>query len=349
MNIIKQKIGVVDHENIYAYTLENNHGMKLTCINFGCIVTEILAPDSVGKFENVVLGFQTIDEYIQHKTYFGAIVGRVAGRIKGAQFELDGNKYTLPANEGKNHLHGGIKGFHERIWQAETIELQDAVGVEFSYVCKDGEEGYPGNVNLTVTYLLTNENQWIVKITGISDKKTLLNMTNHTYFNLSGNVKSDILNHELILKSNHFLQLNEELLPTGKKLDVEGTVFDFRNGRKLRDGTISQHPQNILVGKGYDHPFILSEQFNQEIILMEHNSGRKLIVETNQPCVVLYTGNQMEGNFFLKEGVQARKYLGVCLETQGFPDAIHHPHFPSIVLEPNDIYNAITIYKFDVE
>lgn len=349
MKIAAREFGVVGDKKIFAFTLENDHGMKMTCLNFGCIVTQIFTPNVKGELENVVLGFKSVDEYIQHQNYFGAVIGRVAGRIKGSQFELDGILYTLPTNEGVNHLHGGEYGLHRRIWQAKTFEQDEAVGIEFSYLSKDGEEGYPGNVNIKVVYLLTNDNRWIQKFIGATDKKTLLNMTNHTYFNLSGNGKNDILDHELTLKSNQFLQLNNELLPTGKFIDVEATPFDFRKGRKLREGVESLHPQNVLVGNGFDHPFILSENQNQEIVLKDKESGRKLIIETNQPCVILYTGNSLPENYTIQEGVQSRKFLGVCLETQGLPDAIHHPHFPSVVLEPNKIYEAVTSYHFDIE
>ena len=349
MNITTKEFGIVDEEKVYLFTLENNRGMKLSCSNFGCVVTEILAPDRNGIFENVVLGFNNVDQYIQHKTYFGAVVGRVAGRIKDAEFELDGKQYILPKTEGNNHIHGGVKGLHERVWLAEPIEQKNAVGMKFTYFSKNGEEGYPGNVELTVTYLLTNDNQWIFTCHATTDQKTILNVTNHSYFNLTGQVKDDILNHELTLKCDRFLELDKELLPTGNIINVENTVFDFRQGRKIIDGVHSNHPQNILVGNGYDHPFIFTENHNREIFLKESVSGRTLTVETNQPCVVLYSSNQLQGDFTIQEGVQARKYLGLCLETQGLPDAIHHPHFPSIVLDKGETYELKTVYSFGVE
>lgn len=349
MKITKQKFGEVGHEPVYAYTLENDRGMRLTCLNLGCTVTEILAPDRDGNLENVVLGFDRVEDYLRRKTYFGAIIGRIAGRIRGAEFALDGKTYTLPANEGNNHLHGGIRGFHERIWEAKPVEEKDAVGVEFTYLSKDGEEGYPGNLQVRAVYWLTNENRWIQKITAKTDKKTIVNLTNHSYFNLSGNGKDLILDHELTLKSDRFLELDEELLPTGKKLEVEGTPFDFRKGRKIFDGTVSRHPQNLLAGNGYDHPFLLSENLNQEIVLRHRESGRKLTVETNQPCVVVYTSNALGEDFAIQGGVPSRKYLGICLETQGLPDAVHHSDFPPVVLEPDGRYEALTTYTFSTE
>ncbi|WAA09271.1 aldose epimerase family protein [Fervidibacillus albus] len=343
-----EKYGVYNGEPIYSYSLENDNGMKLTCLNFGCIVTDIFVPDRTGKFENVVLSFQNIDEYIRHQTYFGAIIGRVAGRIKNAEFTLDEKKYLLYANEGKNHLHGGKDGFHEKIWSARTFQGRDEIGVEFSYLSVDGEGGYPGNVHVQVVYTLTNDNKWHVQISGTTDQKTLLNMTNHTYFNLSGNGKTDILNHRLTMKSDKFLELDKNLLPTGNVLNVEGTVFDFRQGRKIRDGIHSSHPQNVIVGHGYDHPFLLSER-EEAIVLVEETNGRKLTIETNQPAVILYTGNSLAEGYRIKEGIFSKKYLGLCLETQSFPDAVHHAHFPSIVLHPGQRYQSETTYIFDVE
>lgn len=349
MDIRKREFGLVDGEKVYAYTLENDHGMKLSCSNLGCLVTEISVPNKKGRFENVVLGFTSADEYIKNKTYFGALIGRVAGRIANAEFEMDGKSYTLPKNEGQNHLHGGIKGLHERIWTAEPISKKDAIGIQFSYISEDGEEGYPGNVYLKVTYVLNNDNQWIFTCEGRTDQKTLLNITNHSYFNLSGDAKNDILKHELSLKSDRFLTLDQGLLPTGEIKKVDNTVFDFRNGRKILDGKLSKDPQNILAGHGYDHPFFLTDHFNKEIVLKEYNSGRVLTIETDQPCVVVYTGNQIQGEYVTAEGVKAKKYLALCLETQGLPDAIHHPEFPSVVTSPDYPYKSKTIYSFGIE
>jgi aldose 1-epimerase len=349
MEIRINDFGSLNGQKIYTYTLENNNGMRLTCTNLGCIVTEILAPDRNGMFENIVLGFNNVEDYIRNKTYFGALIGRVAGRIGQGKFELEGKVYQLPKNEGNNHLHGGYQGLHERVWDAEEIKTDSAVGIRFSYVSPDGEEGYPGNVRLQVTYLLNNDNQWVFTCKGYTDQKTLLNITNHSYFNLSGNAKKDILNHELTLKSHRFLELDKQFIPTGKISHVEGSVFDFRNSRKILDGKLSKNEQNILVGNGYDHPFLLDDHFNEEIILRDHETGRKLIVETNQPCVVVYTGNQIGGEYQTAEGVKAKKYLALCLETQGLPDAIHHSHFPSIIIGPEDYYEAKTIYTFTID
>mgnify|MGYP001305483647 CR=1 FL=1 len=348
MNIQTKQIGIVRDEPIYSYTLENDQHMQLACLNLGCIVTEIIVPDKNGNYENVVLGFNTAEEYLRNKTYFGALVGRVAGRIGGAEFSLNGEDYTVTANEGKNHLHGGAAGLSEKVWKARTFIEENQVGVEFTVISEDGEEGYPGNVQFTVTYILTNDNEWIFKCHATTDKPTLVNVTNHSYFNLSGNGKNTIVDHELTINSNQFLELSKELLPTGNRIPVEGTVFDLRKGRRIREAIESDHPQIALVGKGFDHPFILEK--DGIIQLSDPESGRKMEVETNQNCVIVYTTNQVqEGSLCIKEGKKMERYLGICLETQNYPDAIHHSDFPSIVLNPGETYEAVTTYRFGVQ
>ncbi|EEL48812.1 Aldose 1-epimerase [Bacillus cereus Rock3-44] len=307
-----------------------------------------MAPDRKGNYENIVLGFEEFENYESHSPYFGAIVGRVAGRIKGAQFELDGNTYTLVRNDQDNHLHGGLRGFSSIVWDAKIIESEKETGIEFTYISPTGEEGYPGTVHVKVMYTLNNENEFLIRYEAQSDKTTILNVTNHTYFNLSGNVKRDVLQHTLKMNSDQFLELNEQLLPTGEILDVTGTPFDFRTGRKIKDGVYSHYYQNELVGKGYDHPFLLNSNYDQEIILWDEESGRKLVVETDEVGVVLYTGNQLSDDFKIS-GVQSRKYVGLCLETQGLPDAIHHPNFPSYILNKNQLFSSSTKYTFQVE
>jgi aldose 1-epimerase len=345
MKVFQENFAELNGQTITSYTMRNEHGLEVTAINYGCTITKILVPDRNGVFENVVLGFDTLEEYQQFSPYFGAVCGRHAGRIANAEFTLDGTTYVLAKNDGGNHLHGGEYGFDKVVWDATLVEEEDAVRLEFSYVSKDGEEGYPGNLQIKVTYTLTNENELVIAYEGVSDQRTVVNVTNHSYFNLSGNLKRDILQHRLTLKSDRFLELNEELIPTGEILPSEGTEFDFRSGRKIVDGTETSNPQNILVGNGYDHPFLLAENGNQEIQLFDEESGRGLNIETDQPGVVLYTGNML-GNDFSIRGVQARKYLGLCLETQGPPDSLNHPHFPSAVLEKGEKYKSVTKYKF---
>jgi aldose 1-epimerase len=345
MKIIKEPFG---NGNVYEYTLKNDNGIEVSCLNYGCIITKILTPDNQGNLENIVLHFESMEEYEKNPPFLGAVIGRVAGRIKGAEFELDGKTYSLQKNEGENHLHGGMKGFHTVLWNAETIEEKNQAGIHFSYTSPDGEEGYPGTVSVQITYLLNNKNEFLIKYNAETNQKTLLNLTNHTYFNLSGNAKRDVLEHSLKLDSNQFLELNEQLIPTGVMVDVENTVFDFRNGRKIKDGTASNHSQNQLVGFGYDHPFLLNSHYNREIILFDEASGRKVIIETDEPSVVLYTGNSLTEDLKVN-GVPCRKHLGLCLETQGLPDAIHQQSFPSIILDKNEEYSTETKYTFITE
>lgn len=345
MKIIQREFGSIHDGGITSTTLVNDHGMEVTSINYGCIITSIKVPDRNGQMENVVLGFDTIEDYEKHSPYFGAVIGRVAGRIKGGTFELDGATYQLEKNNMGNALHGGNIGFDKKVWQVDVNSDNEESSVVYRYISHDGEEGYPGNVEIKVTYCLSNANELTIFFEAVSDKKTLLNVTNHSYFNLSGDLKRDVLNHTLKVKSDSFLELDDELIPTGELLLVKNTSFDFREGRMIQEGVSSSHNQNILAGKGYDHPFLLSENLNQEIVLSDEGSGRVLTIETDQPAVVLYTGNQLSSDYEIR-GVQSRKYLGLCLETQGLPDSIHHPHFPSSILEKGEMFRSKTTYKF---
>ncbi|AEH48195.1 aldose epimerase family protein [Parageobacillus thermoglucosidasius] len=334
-------------KDVLLFTLTNDHGVELLVTNYGCIVTKLLVPDRKGNMENVVLGFGQFEPYLENSPYFGAVIGRVAGRIQGASFELGGVTYSLAKNENNNHLHGGPNGFHRVLWQAMPVRRDDAVGVVFSYTSPDGEEGYPGTVHVQVTYWLNNDNEWTVTYRARSNKTTLLNLTNHTYFNLSGNGKRDILDHTLTIRSSRVLELNEELIPTGHVLDVANTPFDLRQGKKIREAVESEHPQIELVGGGYDHPFWLDRHHDKEIVLSDPESGRVLTVETDEVGVVVYTSNQLPDGLDLG-GTPSRKYLGICLETQGLPDAIHHPQFPSIVLPAGKEWVSTTVYRFGV-
>ncbi len=343
MEVTVHPYGKYDNQEVQAYTLKNDHGLSVTCIDYGCIITEILAPDRNGAQENVVLGFDSLDGYLADQTYQGTIVGRIAGRIRGGEFELNGKTYSLDKNEKPNHIHGGVKGFSKVVWDSTIIKKENHVGVEFKYVSMDGEGGYPGTIEMTVTYSLNNENELSISAVGVPDADTILNITNHAYFNLSGNMKNDVLDHELTINSSKFLELDQEFLPTGELLDVTGTVFDFREGRKIADGPNSADEQIAIVGQGYDHPFLLDEKL---VTLYDEASGRLLKVETNQPAVVVYSSNTMKG-FKMRDG-SARPYFGVCLETQAPPDAIHHPNFPSTIVKKGGEYNWETKYTFSV-
>lgn len=345
MNVTENIFGELNGQKVKSFTISNDNGMEVTCIDYGCIITKINVPDQEGTIENVVLGFDTLEEYLNYSPFFGSVIGRVAGRIQQSKFDLDGVTYPLPKNEGENHLHGGPNGFHQVIWDSFIEEKSDEVNIKFSYISPDGEGGYPGRLEVTVNYSLNNNNELIITYQGTSDKKTLLNLTNHSYFNLSGDLKRNILQHELTIKSDRFLEIDESLLPTGNFINVENTAFDFREGKKILEGVKSEHAQNELVGGGYDHPFLLNTNNQEEICLVDAISGRKLVVETDKPSVVLYTANMLESNFQLR-GIPSQKHLGVCLETQCPPNAIHHQEFPSIVLEKNEVYQSKTSFKF---
>lgn len=345
MGIKKELFGRLNGQDVYRYTLTNDQGMEVSCIDYGCIITKINVPDEKGKVENVVLGFDTLEEYLKYSPYFGAVCGRVAGRISSGKFSLDGKEYQLATNNGDHHLHGGVTGFDKVVWN--TTVAEDRLAIEFSRLSIDGEEGYPGNLESKVTYTLSNDNTLTINYEAETDKPTLVNLTNHTYFNLSGDAKRDILNHQLQLKSDRFIELSNGLVPTGNQVSVEGTPFDFRNGQKLVNGVNSEHDQNRLVGAGYDHPFLLNTNNDREIVLEDEDSGRRLIIETDQPSVVIYSGNQLQDHYKIGN-VQSRKYLGLCLEVQGLPDAINHDHFPSVVLREGETYRSKSTYTFEL-
>lgn len=347
MNITKDIFGKIEDQIIHSYTLENKNGMKVSVMNYGCIINKIIVPDKFGNFENVVLGYDTIEEYLDHNLFYGCIVGRVGGRIQEGAFELEGTTYHLEKNDGNNHIHGGPKGYDKVIWNTLIDENEESANLIFTYLSKDGEEGYPGNIELKVIYSLNNLNELSIRYEGITDKTTLLDLTNHTYFNLSGDLKRDILKHHLTMKSNQFLELDSDNIPTGTLLPVENTVFDFNNGRVMESGITSNHEQIISVGKGYDHPFVLDKSNKEDIKLYDEESGRILYVETDRPAVILYSGNFITDDHTIR-GVQSRKHLGLCLETQGFPDAIHHNHFPSPILEKDELYCTTTTFKFSI-
>lgn len=348
MFIQKKLFGYIDNQPVTLFTVRNKNGFEVSCMNYGCVITKILATNRKGRYEHVVLGYDTLEEYGYNSKYLGAVVGRVAGRIKEGSFCLGEDIYQVTTNEKNNHLHGGSKGFSNVLWDATLLEDMEETTIEFTYLSKDGEEGYPGNLSMKVAYTISNDRDELsITYTAISDKNTLVNPTNHSYFNLSGNLNRDVLNHQLTMNSREYLELNDELLPTGRLVPVDDTVFDFRKNRKIKDGVHSDHPQNILVGHGYDHPFLLDDNKKSVIVLTEEESGRKLTVETTESAVIVYTGNNLDSNESMR-GIRLRNHLGVCLETQGPPDSIHHPHLKSVLLHAGDEYKSKTVYTFGV-
>lgn len=346
MKLSQKLFGTVDGHDVIEYTVENQQGMQLSMMNYGATLTALKVPDKTGKCENIVLGFDSLKAYQKHEAFFGATVGRVAGRIAKGEFELNGKNYQLSQNEGENHLHGGGV-FNRRIWESESFVHEAEAGVLFRLTSEAGECGYPGNLMVEVRFTLTELNQWKVHYFAESDEDTLFNPTNHVYFNLTGDPKRSILSHELQLASDEFVALKSDLLPTGELESVAGTSFDFRKAEMVKRGTESQHPQNQFVA-GYDHAFCFSDDDKNQVkgTLFDSVSGRRLILYTDMPSVVVYSGNQLHGEFEI-DGEPVRQYAGITLETQALPDAIHHPGFGSIVLKGHEKFESETIYQFD--
>lgn len=347
-SVEQQLFGEKGGQPVTVYTIKNKKGFQFSCIDYGCIITEIIAPDRNGRMENVVLGFDTLEEYEHDVHFLGAVAGRFAGRIKDGSTEIDGQLYQLGKNGNGHHLHGGECGFHSVVWNSASFEEADGAGVEFTYMSPDGEEGYPGNLEMKVRYFVKHDrNELVISYSGTSDRMTLLNPTNHSYFNLSGNLKSDILDHRLQLPAENYLELDEELLPTGQIIPVAGTVFDLREGNTIRQAAESEDPQTKLAGNGYDHPFVLDPIGLRPMLLTDLESGRTLAVSTTEPAVVLYTGNGLGGPYSLR-GTPARNHLGLCLETQKLPDSLRHQNFGSSVLEAGQRYHSETSFSFGV-
>lgn len=333
--------------NWKCFTLTNDHGMTVSLLNFGGIITKIITPDKDGKLENVVLGYKNLEDYQTNPNFFGALIGRVAGRIPNSSFIMDGKTYNVDANEGNHHLHGGVHGFNNVIWNAETFSTDETVGVRLTHTSPDGEGGYPGTIHATVTYTLTNHNELVLDYQATTDVTTAFTLTNHTYFNLTGDLKHNITDHEVKIASDTFVELDEELIPTGKPLRVDHTPFDFQKGAKLKEGIHSDHRQNQIVGNGYDHYFIFN-QSAETVHVSEKNSGRTLSLTTDQPGMVMYTGNSLDKGIALAEG-PATKHLGVCFETQGSPASLEYEGFPEIRLEAGEEYRKRTVFAFGIE
>lgn len=331
-----------DGQKVYQYTLTNGP-LKLKCINLGGIVTELHVPNQKGKTADIVLGMADLKGYLDGNPYFGCITGRVANRIAKGQFTLDGQKFKLAANDGPNHLHGGVSGFDKRFWKARP---SGSNAIEFTYESPDGEEGYPGNLKIRVVYALPNPFTWHISYYATTDKPTIVNLTQHSYFNLSGHDSGDILGHELNIQADEFTAVDSTLIPTGKLSSVENTPFDFRKrGHKIgeRIKSIKSNPV------GYDLNYVLrrsGDQSQKVAAVADPKSGRIMELSTTAPGLQLYTGNFLDGKKVGKGGVAYQQYAGLCLETQHFPDAINQPNFASIIVRPDKPYMHSTEYKF---
>ncbi len=337
----KTSFGTLDGKSIDLYTLSNGK-VEIAVTNYGATVVSLKAPDRTGKVADIVLGFDNFAGYRQDEPYLGAVVGRYGNRIAKGKFTLDGKQYTLAVNNGENALHGGLVGFDKRVWEAKP----GTNSVEFTYVSKDGEEGYPGTLTAKVRYELTPNNEVRLDYTATTDKDTVQNLTNHSYFNLSGAGNGDILKHELTLFCSRYTPVDANLIPTGELAPVKGTPFDFLKPHVIGERINENNPQLKIAG-GYDHNFVLDSKsgLGKAAEVYEPTSGRVLQVWTTQPGVQFYTGNFLEGAFKGKGGVVYQKNYGLCLETQHFPDSPNHPKFPTTELKPGQTFHSTTEWR----
>jgi aldose 1-epimerase len=337
-----------DGREVHQYTMTNKAGMVVQIINYGADITSLRVPDKGGKIEDVVLGYDSPQGYVDGTTYFGAVVGRYGNRIAKGRFQLDGKEYQLTVNDGENHLHGGKIGFNKVLWDAKVLNDTGEPALQLQYVSRDGEEGYPGTVTLKVTYTLTEKNELRVDYEGTTDKPTILNPTQHSYFNLSGSFTNTILDHQLMIEADGITPVDKGLIPTGQIMSVANTPFDFRNSTAIGSRIDDLDPQ-LILGHGYDHNWVLRNgagKIRKAAELYEPKSGRVLTVFTDQPGLQFYTGNFIDGSAKGKDGIAYQRRTGLCLETQAFPDTPNKPQFPSATLRPGQIYRQTTILQF---
>ncbi|HLY16991.1 MAG TPA: aldose epimerase family protein [Bryobacteraceae bacterium] len=332
-------------ETVELYTLKNPKGVAAGISTYGAVVVSLKVPDRAGALGDVVLGFDDFNGYLTPPPYFGAVVGRYGNRIAHAQFVLDGVTYHLAKNDGDNTLHGGKRGFDKVIWKAKPNGGQS---LELTYLSKDGEEGYPGNLSVTVVYTLTDDNELLIDYSATTDKDTVLNLTNHSYFNLAGQGEGDILGHRLAIKAGRFTPVDEGLIPTGELRSVEGTPLDFRQSHAIGE-RIDSTDEQIVLGRGYDHSFVLDrtgDGLSLAARVADPKSGRVMEVLTTQPAVQFYTGNFLDGTIHGKGGKVYGRRSALCLETQHYPDSPNHPDFPTTELKPGQQYHTTTVYRF---
>jgi aldose 1-epimerase len=346
----QQDFGTRDGRPIILYTLTNTHGVEVRAMTYGGIIVSLRVPDRKGQLADVVLGHDKAEGYMPNPPYLGAIVGRYANRIANGTFTLDGKTYTLPKNDGPNTLHGGVtRTFDKVLWDGEPLKGKN--GVAFSYLSKDGEEGFPGNLKVTVTYTLTDSNELSIDYTATTDKATPINVSQHSYFNLKGEGNGDILDHEIMINADKFTPVDKNLIPTGELRAVKGTPFDFTTSTKI-GARIEDSYEQMVLGHGYDHNFVLNRKgagLSLAARVYEPTTGRVLEVSTTQPAIQFYTGNFLDGSVTGKEGHVYKRRYGLCLETQHYPDSPNHPDFPSTILKPGEKFHQTTVFKFSAK
>ncbi|MFJ9180367.1 aldose epimerase family protein [Streptomyces sp. NPDC102360] len=348
---VKESFGkLADGTKIYRWSLENG-GTRLKVLNYGGIVQSLELPDRHGKYVNVSLGYDTIEEYVAGTTFFGATIGRYGNRIAKGKFTLDGKAYQVSVNDGENSLHGGAKGFNTRVWDIEPFTSGPDVGLHMHYTSVDGEMGYPGTLKTTVTYTLTARGDWRIDYEATTDKATVVNLTNHTYYNLAGEGSGTIYDHELSLAASRYTPTDAGLIPTGELAKVAGTPFDFRKAKPIGRDIRTAHPQ-LITAKGFDHNWVMDKGITAKPVLVatlrDPSSGRSLKIATDQPGLQFYSGNFLDGTLVGQSGRTYRQGDGLALETQHFPDSPNQPKFPSTVLRPGETYRTTTVHSFGV-
>lgn len=340
-----------DGTPVDVYTLTNSHGLEARIMNFGGIVLSLRVPDSNGKLDDVVLGFDSLEPYFVNNPHFGSIIGRYANRIANGKFTLDGVEYTLPKNNGPNTLHGGVKGFDKVLWQGEPSESEKGVALVLRYTSKDGEEGFPGNLKTKVSYTLTDSDELAIDYEATTDKATPLNLTSHGYFNLAGQGTGDVLAHELLINGDRFTPVDKNLIPTGELRPVKGTPLDFTKATAI-GARINDSYEQLVLARGYDHTFVINRKgsgLELAAHVHEPSTGRVLQIYTTEPGVQFYSANFLDGTITGKQGRVYKQHYAFCLETQHFPDSPNHSSFPSTILEPGQTYTSRTVYKFSAD
>ncbi|WP_439128621.1 aldose epimerase family protein [Polaribacter sp.] len=353
LTIVKSEFGnTKEGKAIEKYTLKNKNGVELNVITYGGRITSLKVPNKTGKLENVVLGHDTMEGYLRaDNPFFGALIGRYGNRIANGKFTLNGEEYTLATNDGANHLHGGVNGFDRVVWTATPMEGKENSSLKLTYLSKDGEEGYPGNLEVTVIYTLTKDNSVEVSYEATTDKSTVVNLTQHAYFNLTGDFSKDILNHDVVIDADTYLPVDATLIPTGEIREVKETPFDFNSSKKIGK-EINASNEQLKRGKGYDHCWVLNGE-NGEMRFVasayDETSGRFMEIHSEEPAIQFYTGNFLDGSLPMPEGGTYAHRTGFCLETQHYPDSPNQEKFPSTVLNPGETYSTKTIFKFSVK